>query len=92
MIRINAYEYYYNTYIYFYFSGFESEEDIQLGISKTVTYNSDFELPYNEKTNFTFKGYYTGENGTGTKITDETGASLVPYNFTSDIELYAYYE
>ena len=93
VIRINAFDCYYNTYFYFYFSGMHSDGDIQLGEAvQTVTYDKDFEISYKEKQGYTFEGYYTDKNGTGTQITDSEGKSLNAYNYPKDIQVYPYYK
>ncbi len=41
------------------------------------------------KTGYTFDGYYTGTNGTGTKFYDKNGTPISIWTTTSDITLYA---
>ena len=38
-----------------------------------------------------FNGWFTGENGTGIRLTDENGQSVTNWNFTEDINAYPYY-
>ncbi len=64
------------------------------GTKESVTYTKDFQLtvPKAQDTGmYFFAGWYTGTSGTGTKVTDENGVSVVPYNFPRDITLYPYY-
>ena len=64
------------------------------GTKEPVTYTKDFQLtvPKAQDTGmYYFAGWYTGTSGTGIKMTDENGNSVVPYNFTRDITLYPYY-
>jgi len=60
-----------------------------------VTYTKDFTLLIPSSDSITnyyfFAGWYTGINGSGTQITDETGASLNPYGFTHNVTLYPFY-
>ncbi len=42
-----------------------------------------------KKTGYQFLGYYSGQNGTGTKYYSETGQSASVYNTASDTTLYA---
>ena len=58
----------------------------------TVTYDAPFELSVPTQSGYTFKGYFTGENGTGTQITDELGHSLVNWNRLEDLIVYPYFE
>ena len=54
----------------------------------TVTYDTNYtNLPTPTRTGYTFLGWYTGENGTGTKITSESIVSTA-----SDHTLYAYWQ
>lgn len=56
--------------------------------SFTVTYDSTYSaLPTPTRTGYTFKGWYTGENGTGTKIQNSTICQIV-----GDDTLYAHWE
>ena len=59
--------------------------------SVTATYNSVLpeisNLP--SKVGYTFDGYYTGSNGTGTKYYDENGTSSRIWTGTSNLTLYA---
>ena len=54
----------------------------------TVTYDTNYtNLPTPTRTGYTFLGWYTGENGTGTKITSESTVSTA-----SDHTLYAHWQ
>jgi len=60
--------------------------------SVMANYNSvipSITLP--QKTGYTFYGYYTGTNGTGTKYYSETGSSSITWKSTSGLTLYAYW-
>ncbi len=64
------------------------------GMKEPVTFTKDFQLsvPVAQDTGmYFFAGWYTGTSGTGIKVTDENGISVVPYNFPRDITLYPYY-
>ncbi len=60
--------------------------------SITVTYNDRFVIEPVEKKDYIFYGYFTEKNGQGTKITDENGNSIEPYNYTENITVYPYYD
>ena len=61
-------------------------------VQTAVTYDQTFDLPVVTKDGYTFKGYFTGENGTGTQLTDESGNSLGNWNIAENITVYPYYE
>ena len=59
-----------------------------------VRYTNGFELPVLTTTDTvksTFAGWYTGADGTGTKLTDYLGNSVVPYNIVGDYHAYPYF-
>ena len=60
--------------------------------SLDVEYGSDYVLNYLNKSGYRFLGYYTAPNGGGTRLTDESGASLTPYGTLGGITVYAHYE
>lgn len=57
-----------------------------------VTEGSGFTLEYGEVEGKTFKGYYTGENGTGTRLTDSEGKSLAPWEARENNHYYKPYD
>lgn len=58
-----------------------------------VTYGEEFVIPfYEEKPGYEFLGYFTGENGTGSQMTDEEGKSLQGYNIADNATLYPHYQ
>ncbi|MDD6272092.1 MAG: InlB B-repeat-containing protein [bacterium] len=61
--------------------------------SVTVTYDSEMptitKLPTRE--GYTFSGYYTSTNGSGTKYYNADGTSAKKWNIASDTTLYAYW-
>jgi uncharacterized repeat protein (TIGR02543 family) len=54
-----------------------------------VRYDNNYTLDIPQRTGYTFGGWWTGRNGTGTQLTDSNGASLAPWTGTSDITVYA---
>lgn len=60
--------------------------------SVLVTEGSHFTLEYGEVEGKTFKGYYTGENGTGTRLTDSEGKSLAPWEARENNHYYKPYD
>lgn len=68
-------------------------EGLENGVEVTVTYTKNFTLPVPTHSNaaFKFAGWYTQPYGEGRQITDGTGASVVPYDYARDIELYPYF-
>ena len=57
-----------------------------------VVYGDAFEIEtQTPETEYLFAGYYTEENGKGTKVTDESGKSLENYGFLENITLYPYF-
>lgn len=57
----------------------------------SVTGGNRYTLPTNPNSTYKFMGYYTEENGKGTRLTDAEGNSLADYQFDSDIYAYGYY-
>ena len=71
-----------------YTVNFDAGEGIELA-SKQVTYNSTYgELPTPTKVGYTFGGWYTGTNGTGTKI-ESTSTVEITENITLHAKLIA---
>ena len=68
-------------------SGVEDGQEI------TVTYNGYFTLPVPTNANaaFKFAGWYTQPHGEGKQMTDGTGASVIPYDYARDVELYPFF-
>ena len=61
------------------FTNYKMKVNITKNDTKKVTYNSAYgALPIPKRAGFTFDGWYTGEKGTGTKITD---TSIVSANY-----------
>ena len=61
--------------------------------SVTATYDSAMpEITPPERTGYSFKGYYTGTNGSGTKYYDNNGKSVQNWDKTSNTTLYANWE
>jgi uncharacterized repeat protein (TIGR02543 family) len=58
-------------------------------VSAVVAYDSSYTLAVPTKTHYTFGGWWTGDNGTGTQLTDSAGASLAPWTETADITVHA---
>ena len=64
------------------FTNYKMKVNITKNDTKKVTYNSAYgALPIPKRAGFTFDGWYTGEKGTGTKITD-TSILSANYNQT----------
>lgn len=57
--------------------------------TQIVTFDSSYKLPTTTKAGYDFDGWYLGENGTGTKITDKTGNCLSVWSIANDATLYA---
>ncbi|MBQ8291711.1 MAG: leucine-rich repeat protein [Clostridia bacterium] len=59
----------------------------------TVYYRENFELPIasSKDTTRVFGGWYSGENGTGTKYTDPLGVSVKVWGEQEGLELYAHW-
>jgi uncharacterized repeat protein (TIGR02543 family) len=57
--------------------------------SATVTYNASYTLAVPTKTGYTFGGWWTGDNGTGTQLTSSAGASLANWTGTANATVYA---
>ena len=67
------------------FTNYKIKVEFTKNDTTSVTYNSTYgTLPTSTRTGYTFDGWYTGENGTGTKITSTDKVSI-----TSDQTLYA---
>ena len=61
------------------FTNYKMKVNITKSDTKKVSYNSTYgSLPIPKRVGFTFDGWYTGEKGTGTKITD---TSIVSANY-----------
>ena len=61
-------------------------------IKISIIYNEIFHISPQEKEDSTFYGYFTEENGGGTKITDEEGNSIESYGFLTDITVFPYFK
>ncbi len=60
--------------------------------STTATYGSPIpSITPPTKTNYTFGGYYTGINGTGTQYINSDGTSVRTWDLTSETTLYAHW-
>ena len=60
--------------------------------SVTATYNSAMPaITTPSRTGYSFQGYYTGTNGSGTKYYDNNGKSVRNWDKTSNTTLYAYW-
>ncbi len=57
--------------------------------SKTVTYDSSYTLTVPEKDGYDFGGWYTGNYGTGTQLTDASGNSVGVWNIADNTTVYA---
>ena len=57
----------------------------------TVTYNSKFSIEPAEKYGYEFKGYFDAPNGSGNKLTNESGQSYTPYLMDGDLTVYPYF-
>ena len=86
----------YNTYLsdadritFYYITVINKGENTTNKIS--VEYLDSFTIPPHERDNYVFIGYYTKENGRGTRLTDETGHSRRFYGFTENITAYPYF-
>ena len=65
------------------FTNYKMKVNITKNDTKKVTYNSAYgALPIPKRSGFTFDGWYTGEKGTGTKITD---TSIVSANYNQTL-------
>ena len=59
----------------------------------TVTYNSDYTIDTQvPEYGYTFIGYFTEQDGYGTRITDENGESINVYNVAANLNIYPYFE
>ncbi|MDR1905801.1 MAG: InlB B-repeat-containing protein, partial [Clostridiales bacterium] len=76
-----------NTYVVTY--EYSSADGGNTELEKTVTYGSAYTLTVPTKTGYTFGGWYASANGSGTRYTDEYGASLSVWTETSGRILYA---
>ena len=63
------------------------------GENQNLTYGSNFDLtPPTPEEGYTFRGYFDGENGTGTQYTDVDGHSIRSWDKAEDdTHLYAYF-
>ena len=63
--------------------------------SRVYTLNLDYNMAgltnSNLRSTYTFNGYYTGVNGTGTKYINADGSSARNYDKTENLNLYAYW-
>ena len=59
-------------------------------IPQNVTYDSNFDFGIVSYPGYTFDGWYTGPNGSGTKLTDGTGKSIGVWKSTNVSLIYAY--
>lgn len=57
--------------------------------SKPVTYDSSYTLTVPEKDGYDFAGWYTGNYGTGTQLTDSSGNSVTAWNIADHTTVYA---
>ena len=65
------------------FTNYKMKVNVTKNDTKKVTYNSAYgALPIPKRAGFTFDGWYTGEKGTGTKITD---TSIVSANYNQTL-------
>ncbi len=62
-----------------------------LSDTTTVIYNNNFTIEPQEKTGYSFVGYFTDKDGKGTQITNEIGESLAPYNVVGNLTVYPYF-
>ncbi len=51
-------------------------------------YDSDYRITYTEYDGYNFVGYFSEENGEGTKFTDENGNSLSPWSLLNETDKY----
>ena len=57
-----------------------------------IVYTEDYHIePSEDRDDALFAGYFTAPDGFGTQLTDETGRSLAPWQFTDIDTVYAYY-
>lgn len=84
----------YETAAQFYFKEYQTISNLgEYGNYEfIVEYGEKYTIPYLEKENLKFIGYYTDENGQGLKITDEFGNSLIEWKRLENLTVYAYYK
>ena len=66
-------------------------DNLNLVMEYTYGINYDLGIP-NVPDGKTFIGWYTGENGTGEKLTDKEGKSLDIWKYDNEITVYPYFE
>jgi len=59
--------------------------------TQTVRFGDGYNLGTSHKDGYDFNGWYSEENGNGTKYTDENGNSLIDYSDDKDITLFAFF-
>ena len=94
IISVYLYDYYGNsTNTRIYFPSYQANKSTGTisAASESVEYGSSYTWGYKEVEGYTFKGFYTEENGQGTQLTDETGASITNWTYTENMTVYAYY-
>jgi len=81
------------TYVYAQWEANEYNVIIVNGDNQNLTYGSNFDLtPTMPEEGYTFRGYFDGENGTGTQYTDADGHSIRTWDKAEDdTHLYAYF-
>ncbi len=61
--------------------------------SRKATFDSTYpSITKPTRTGYTFLGYYTGRNGSGTQIYNSSGTSTATYTTATDTELYAHWQ
>ena len=58
-----------------------------------ISYGENYTVPYVEELGYNFVGYFTKQNGQGTKLTDSEGNSISPWSIAeSTVDIYSYYK
>ena len=76
-----------NTYVVTYTVD-ETVAEVENGSTSEVVYDSAFQLAIPTSDAGAFIGWYTGSNGSGLKLTDDSGMSLVNWTIAADAAIY----
>ena len=76
-----------NTYVVTYTVD-ETVAEVENGSTSEVVYDSAFQLAIPTSDAGAFIGWYTGSNGSGLKLTDDSGMSLVNWTIAADTAIY----
>ncbi|MDR1787171.1 MAG: InlB B-repeat-containing protein [Treponema sp.] len=77
------------TPVYTYTVTYNAEGGTVSPAAATVEYGNSYTLAVPAKTGYTFEGWWTGEGGTGTQLTNGSGTSIATWELASDTTVYA---